>query len=80
MPGGESNADCQSRSITVLKTILKEHMGKKIAMGTHGLVMTLMMNYFDSRYGLDFLDRLKKPDVYKLQFEGLELIEVIRMW
>lgn len=49
-------------------------------MGTHGLVMTLMMNYFDSRYGLDFLDRLKKPDVYKLQFEGLELIEVIRMW
>lgn len=80
LPGGESNADCQSRSITVLKTILKEHMGKKIAMGTHGLVMTLMMNYFDSRYGLDFLDRLKKPDVYKLQFEGLELIEVIRMW
>lgn len=80
MPGGESNADCQSRSITVLKTILKEHMGKKSAMGTHGLVMTLMMNYFDSRYGLDFLDRLKKPDVYKLQFEGLELIEVIRMW
>ncbi|MDQ0170541.1 histidine phosphatase family protein [Paenibacillus tundrae] len=79
-PGGESNADCQNRSITVLKTILKEHKGKKIAIGTHGLVMTLMMNHFDSNYGLAFLDQLKKPDIYKMQFEDLELKEVTRLW
>ena len=80
LPGGESNADCQNRSISVIKTILKEHSGKKIAIGTHGLVMTLMMNYFDSSYGLDFLNQLKKPDIYKLSFENLELKEVIRLW
>ncbi|WP_145053119.1 histidine phosphatase family protein [Paenibacillus xylanexedens] len=80
LPGGESNADCQNRSITVLKTILKEHKGKKIAIGTHGLVMTLMMNHFDSNYGLAFLDQLKKPDIYKMQFEDLELKEVTRLW
>jgi len=80
LPGGESNADCQNRSIAVLNTILKEHKGKKIAIGTHGLVMTLMMNHFDSNFGLDFLDQLKKPDIYKMQFEDLELKEVIRMW
>lgn len=80
LPGGESNADCQNRSIAVLKTILKEHKGKKIAIGTHGLVMTLMLNHFDSNYGLDFLDQLKKPDIYKMQFEDLELEEVTRMW
>ncbi|WP_373232082.1 histidine phosphatase family protein [Cohnella sp.] len=80
LPGGESNVDCQNRSIAVLKTILKEHKGKKIAIGTHGLVMTLMMNHFDSKYGLDFLDQLKKPDIYKLQFEDLELKDVVRMW
>lgn len=80
LPGGESNADCQNRSVSVLNTILKQHQGKKIAIGTHGLVMTLMMNYFDSNYGLEFLDQLKKPDIYKMQFEGLELKEVIRMW
>lgn len=80
LPGGESNADCQNRSIEVLKTILKEHKGKKIAIGTHGLVMTLMMNYFSSDYGLDFLDQLKKPDIYKMHFEDLELIKVTRMW
>ncbi|KOP67229.1 phosphoglycerate mutase [Bacillus sp. FJAT-18019] len=80
LPGGESNLDCQKRSIAVLKTILKEHKGKKIAIGTHGLVMTLMMNHFDSNYGLVFLDQLKKPDIYKMQFEDLELKEVIRIW
>ncbi len=80
LPGGESNTDCQNRSIAVLKTILKVHNGKKIAIGTHGLVMTLMMNYFDSNYGLDFFDQLKKPDIYKMQFEDLELKEVKRIW
>lgn len=64
----------------MLKTILKEHKGKKIAIGTHGLVMTLMMNHFGSNYGLDFLDQLKKPDIYNMQFEDLELKEVIRIW
>ncbi|BFT74082.1 histidine phosphatase family protein [Paenibacillus sp. P36] len=80
LPGGESNSDCQNRSISVIKNILKEHPGKKIAIGTHGLVMTLMMNYFDSSYGLDFLNQLNKPDIYKLSFENLELKEVIRLW
>jgi len=80
LPGGESNAVCQNRSIAVLKIILKEYEGKKIAIGTHGLVMTLMMNHFDSNYGLDFLNQLKKPDIYKMQFEDLELKAVTRLW
>ncbi|PWW39927.1 MULTISPECIES: histidine phosphatase family protein [Paenibacillus] len=80
LSGGESNADCQKRAISVLKPLLKENKGKKIAIGTHGLVMTLMMNHFDSAFGLEFLDQLKKPDIYKMQFEDLELEKVTRMW
>ncbi|MEK3917706.1 histidine phosphatase family protein [Paenibacillus sp. FSL H7-0331] len=80
LPGGESNADCQKRAIAVLKPILKEHKGKKIAIGTHGLVMTLMMNHFDPAYGFEFLNQLKKPDIYKMLLEDLELKEVTRLW
>ncbi|CAI6087335.1 histidine phosphatase family protein [Cohnella sp. JJ-181] len=80
LPGGESNAECQNRAISVLNPILQEHRGQKIAIGTHGLVMTLMMNHFDPVFGLDFLNLLTKPDIYKMQFEGLELEEVTRMW
>lgn len=64
----------------MLKTLLKEHKGKKIVIGTHGLVMTLMMNYFDSNYGLEFFDQVKKPDIYRMQFEDQELREITRMW
>ncbi|SDE43187.1 2,3-bisphosphoglycerate-dependent phosphoglycerate mutase [Paenibacillus sp. UNCCL117] len=80
LPGGESNADCQKRAIAVLKSILNEHKGKRMAIGTHGLVMTLMMNHFDPVYGLQFLNQLKKPDIYKMLFEDLELKEVTRLW
>lgn len=80
LPGGESNTVCQNRSVVVLKHILEVHKGKKVAIGTHGNVMTLMMNYFNSNYGFDFMNQTKKPDIYKLQFKELELEEVTRLW
>ena len=80
LPGGESNTVCQKRSVEVMKYISEEHKGKKVAIGTHGNVMTLMMNYFDSTYGWDFLNQTKKPDIYKLFFKDLELKEVKRLW
>lgn len=76
LPGGESNTVCQERSVGVMKYILEEYKGKKIAIGTHGNVMTLMMNYFDTTYGWDFMIQTKKPDIYKLLFKDLELKEV----
>lgn len=44
---GESNTVCQNRAITVLKELLTTYQGQKIALGTHGAVMTLMMGYYD---------------------------------
>ena len=80
LPGGESNTVCQNRSVVVLKNILEEHEGKKIAIGTHGNVMTLMMNHFNPNYGLDFMNQTKKLDIYKLKFKDLVLEEVTRLW
>ncbi|WP_337100036.1 histidine phosphatase family protein [Paenibacillus sp. YIM B09110] len=80
LPGGESNLICQNRAVAVLKPLLEQHNGSKIAIGTHGNVMTLMMGYFDPYYGFEFWTRTDKPDVYKLEFEGLELKTVTRLW
>lgn len=79
LKGGESNAQCQRRAIAVLKSILQEYAGKKIAIGTHGLVMTLMLSYFDSGYDFAFLEQLDKPDVYKLRFEEFNLLEATKL-
>ncbi|MBY0202410.1 2,3-bisphosphoglycerate-dependent phosphoglycerate mutase [Paenibacillus intestini] len=80
LPGGESNRVCQHRAVTVLKQIVEEHFGKKVAIGTHGHVMTLIMNEFDPSYGLHFMNQTTKPDIYQLQFDGLTLEKVRRLW
>ncbi|MDF9841146.1 MULTISPECIES: histidine phosphatase family protein [unclassified Paenibacillus] len=80
LPGGESNADCQGRAIAVVKELLKNYKGRKIALGTHGAVMTLIMNHYDKKYDLDFLLNMSKPDVYRLDFNGEELVNVFRLW
>ncbi|MGG0299607.1 histidine phosphatase family protein [Bacillus albus] len=77
---GESYKDCQRRVVKVLKEILMNFQGQKIVIGTHGLVMTLMMNYFDNQYGFEFLIHTSKPDVYKLECNGEQLINVERLW
>lgn len=80
LEGGESNADCQKRAIRVLKELLDTMRNKKVVIGTHGAVMTLMMGYFDSTYDLDFLHSTSKPDIYRMEFNEQELLNVQRVW
>lgn len=48
---------------------------------THGDIMTLMLNHFDSRYGFDFWEATSMPDIYKLEFdEKNSLRSVSRLW
>ncbi|MEI5890000.1 histidine phosphatase family protein [Bacillus cereus] len=77
---GESYKDCQRRVVKVLKEILMDFQGQKIVIGTHGLVMTQMMNYFDNQYGFEFLIHTSKPDIYKLEFKDEQLMDVERLW
>ncbi|MES5956205.1 histidine phosphatase family protein [Bacillus fungorum] len=77
---GESFKDCQRRVVKVLQEILMDFQGQKIVIGTHGLVMTLMMNYFNNQYGFEFLIHTSKPDIYKLEFKDEQLMNVERLW
>lgn len=80
LEGAESNTDCQSRAIAVLNTLLHTYEGKRIVVGTHGAIMTLMMGHYDSRFDLSFLHGTSKPDIYRMEFNGLELVGVQRLW
>ncbi|REK76196.1 histidine phosphatase family protein [Paenibacillus paeoniae] len=79
-PGGESNKDCQTRAINSMNKIISSNKGKKIAVGTHGAIMTLILGYYHKQYNLDFLLKLSKPDIYKMVFNGNILVEVERIW
>ena len=38
--------------------------------------MTLMMNYFDEKYDFEFLMNTSKPDIYKMEFNEEQLMNV----
>ena len=77
---GESIRDVQNRAIPVIKSLLNNYQGKTIIIGTHGNVMTIIMNYFDKSYGYEFWKNTSKPDIYKLEFSGENLLSVHRLW
>jgi 2,3-bisphosphoglycerate-dependent phosphoglycerate mutase len=80
LPGGESRSVCEARAILALQGLLSNYKGKKFAIGTHGMVMTLMMGYFDRRYGFNFLMQTSKPDIYKLEFDDGRYVRASRLW
>jgi 2,3-bisphosphoglycerate-dependent phosphoglycerate mutase len=75
-PGGESNEVAQARGIESLKTILNEYENKKVVIGTHGNIMVLILNHFNSSYDREFWNQLSMPDVYQLTFEKERLVNV----
>lgn len=78
--GGESNFNAQKRGIMATLKVLETYEGKSIAVGTHGNIMVLIMNYFDEKYGFSFWKDLDMPDIYKLSFDKKNLKEVNRIW
>ncbi|WP_404406313.1 histidine phosphatase family protein [Jeotgalibacillus malaysiensis] len=67
--GGESNLAAQQRGVKAMKHVLKEYAGQHVAIGTHGNIMVLIMQYFDPHYDFAFWRQLAMPDIYQLRFE-----------
>lgn len=76
----ESFNQCQERAINIFLPLLENHKGKKLVIGTHGFIMTAIMNFFDKKYDCDFLKKTTKPDIYKLEFQKGQLRKVDRLW
>lgn len=79
-PGGESNQTARARGVHAVKRVLETYPGENIVIATHGNLMVLTMNQFDSRYDFSFWKQLAMPDVYKLTFEGMQWREARRLW
>ncbi|MNB80924.1 Phosphoserine phosphatase 1 [compost metagenome] len=79
-PGGESSAAAQKRAVRVVEQLLNQHAGDSIVIGTHGDIMTLLLNDFDPFYGFDFWQSASMPDIYKAEFTILQLNRITREW
>ena len=63
----------------ILQKLLITHKGHKVVISTHAVIMTLMMGYYDKKYDLDFLLNTTKPDIYRMEFENQDLLQVERL-
>jgi 2,3-bisphosphoglycerate-dependent phosphoglycerate mutase len=80
LEGGESTRMAQKRAIPTIEEMLKDYHGKTVIIGTHGNIMTIIMNHYNKNYGFDFWNSTSKPDIYKMTFQGQKLESIERLW
>ncbi|MDF2652452.1 MAG: phosphoglycerate mutase [Paenibacillus sp.] len=81
LEGGESTRTAQQRAVPVIEQLLSDHRGGTLVIGTHGNIMTIILNHYDKSYGYEFWMSTSKPDIYKLTFnEENQLLDVQRVW
>ncbi|KOR90104.1 phosphoglycerate mutase [Paenibacillus solani] len=79
-PGGESSTTAQSRAVRMIEEVLNEYSGKRIVIGTHGDIMTLMLNHYDQRFDYHFWQGTTMPDIYRVEFDEGQLVHIARLW
>lgn len=78
--GGESNAAAQARGVAVLRDVVRRHRGQHVVLATHGNLLALILNTLDPSLGYERWTQLSFPDVYRLEFEGDDLVGLTRLW
>lgn len=75
---GECLAEVQARNIAALKETLERYHGKNIVIGTHGMALSTIINYYDSTYGFTEWVAIKDllPLVVKMTFTNDNCTEI----
>ena len=75
---GECLAVVQDRNIVALNEVLKKYKNRNIVIGTHGMALSTIINYYDDSYGFDgFLAMVKiKPWVVRMDFNNDRIIDM----
>lgn len=76
--GGESSRVATRRATAAVNDALLLDTDR-IAMVTHGRLLTLILNHFDSKYGFEEWRNLTTPDVFRLVIKENEF-QVDRIW
>jgi len=78
LDGGESTHEVQKRAIPIIEELLEKEY-ENIAIGTHGNILTCILNYYDDKIGYDFWKNSSKPDIYAVIFENKEIESINRI-
>jgi 2,3-bisphosphoglycerate-dependent phosphoglycerate mutase len=79
-PGGESNITAQSRGLAVLEEIVRRHAGEEVVVASHGNLLAVLLQAYDSSYGFSAWERMSMPDIYKVVFRRDSSASITRLW
>lgn len=75
---GECLREVQERNISALNKALTEYAGKNIVIGTHGMALSTIINFYDNTYGFeDFMKMVDiMPWVVKISFDEKNCVKI----
>lgn len=76
--GGESSKEAMNRIVNVIEDILASDT-RRTMIATHGNIMSLLLNYYDKRFGFDQWKKLSNPDIYRLIIVNKD-VSIERIW
>lgn len=76
--GGESSNEAAQRINEVVEE-LKQSTHMSLAIVTHGNIMSLLLNHFQSDFGFEEWKQLSNPDVIEIEFSNNQTV-VNRIW
>ncbi|MFD2115217.1 histidine phosphatase family protein [Paenibacillus yanchengensis] len=77
--GGESSNMAMSRASSVVMEVLNSEY-KNIVLVSHGNLISLLLKYFDNRFGFKEWETLSNPDVFLLVFSVGNQPNIHRIW
>lgn len=57
---GECLKEVRDRNVAALKAVLTEYPGKNIVIGSHGTALSTVINYYDSSYGFEDFEKIRR--------------------
>lgn len=72
LPGGESGRTAQRRAVAILDLLRTRHAdGGRIVLGSHGNLISLILQALQPEVGYDFHMAMPMPALYRLTHDGL---------
>ncbi len=75
-PGGESSREALDRILNVVNEVSGINSVKNVGIVSHGNIMSLLINHFDSTFGFDEWSRMKNPDIFLLEGSNISRVEI----
>lgn len=74
--GGESINQVKERGINAFEKVVRLHAGKRLVIGTHGTLLTALLNHYDPELGYEFWSQLTMPDIVRVVYCESSIVSI----